>query len=782
MKRFFPKNKKTRVLALSLSAALLITCLSIALAGTLAAPGDVTETFLIPYPDSYTRAVELGGTRTENVIDAFVWTSSDINICRVTRDSYNFTQAEVEGRDYGVCAITAGTRNGLISSRPFYVRERSNILSYTLTGGNVGYIENVSGGSTVIPFSATNFYGTSADLSKVTWVSLDPTVAIVDSSSRTVIAQGRSGYATIRGTCLDPWGVTHYILYRVAVGDVPNPLFTVTGVTVTPDPASVNAGGSQIFSASVQYTGTTAAPQTVTWELLGSAVSTITPTAGGGVTLNVPFTETAQTLTIRATSTADPKIYKNVTVTVGQSYTITGVTVSPVTANLRPGEFQQFIAQVSGTGTNIPTTVNWQVIGNASTGTAIDASGRLVVANNEISPYLIVRATSSIDPARFGDARVYLTPSVSGVTVIPNIVELSPGNSYQFAAIVLPSDAPQNVIWTLTGAVSTNTSISSTGLLTLGANETTGRTLTVTATHENDTTKYDTAQVNVTSSGGPITSMTVNPTSADVYKGSTQQYTVTILPATAPQGVIWTVSGATSTGTSINSAGLLTVAAGENATTLVVTATSNVYSNRSANATANIKDSGGGGGGDGLPGLEGTPIGGVITIDGIDWIRVRDGQNAQIGVKWSMLLMKGVLQPAQVFAKQFTMTKNGYENSDLRNFINGWYYYTNMPTLKQYALHCHIYGGDAESYTTGFPPSSTALNTNVAFCPKRSDVWNHLSVSQLENGYRWWTNTGVDTPNSYYLQYLVLNYDGSWSGRQYTTTDIYARPAIFVRR
>jgi len=141
--RIFGK-KKNKVMALTLSAAILLTCVSLALVGTLAAPGDFTETFVNPYSSDYL-PIDLGGTRNLDVINAFNWSSSDTSIIRVTRDNVTFTRAYADGLRLGTCAITAGTRNGLIDSRPFYVRDMNNIISYTFEGGSSGNIANVNG-------------------------------------------------------------------------------------------------------------------------------------------------------------------------------------------------------------------------------------------------------------------------------------------------------------------------------------------------------------------------------------------------------------------------------------------------------------------------------------------------------------------------------------------------------------------------------------------------------------------------------------------------------------
>ncbi|MDD3879411.1 MAG: S-layer homology domain-containing protein, partial [Syntrophomonas sp.] len=116
--------------------------------------------------------------------------------------------------------------------------------------------------------------------------------------------------------------------------------------------------------------------------------------------------------------------------------------------------------------------------------------------------------------------------------------------------------------------------------------------------------------LNVTNSGNddPINMVvSVNPATASVKKGSSQQFTAAVSGNNPPQTVIWTVTGGIA-GTSISNTGLLSIAAAETATTLTVTATSTVNSAISGTATVTVSESltppgpntGGSGGGGGI--------------------------------------------------------------------------------------------------------------------------------------------------------------------------------------
>ena len=88
-------------------------------------------------------------------------------------------------------------------------------------------------------------------------------------------------------------------------------------------------------------------------------------------------------------------------------------------------------------------------------------------------------------------------PTITGVTVTPATATVQQGNTRQFSASVTGTgDFSQAVTWTVEGAVSASTTISASGLLTVGADET-APTLTVRATASGDNTKSGVASVTV---------------------------------------------------------------------------------------------------------------------------------------------------------------------------------------------------------------------------------------------------------------------------------------------
>jgi len=85
-----------------------------------------------------------------------------------------------------------------------------------------------------------------------------------------------------------------------------------------------------------------------------------------------------------------------------------------------------------------------------------------------------------------------------------------------------------------------------------------------------------------------VTSVSVSPSTIEAQKGTTQQFTATVTGTNNPSTtVIWEVSGGIA-GTSIDTSGLLTVAAGETATTLTVTATSTADGTKKGTAIVTV--------------------------------------------------------------------------------------------------------------------------------------------------------------------------------------------------
>jgi len=119
------------------------------------------------------------------------------------------------------------------------------------------------------------------------------------------------------------------------------------------------------------------------------------------------------------------------------------------------------------------------------------------------------------------EARFIAIPAsstITSVTVSPVAIEVQKGGTQQFAATVNGTNNPaQTVTWKVTGSSNAGTSISSSGLLTVAANET-AATLTITATSTADTTKSGNATVTVTTMPpAPVYGISLNTSGTYVF-------------------------------------------------------------------------------------------------------------------------------------------------------------------------------------------------------------------------------------------------------------------------
>ena len=89
--------------------------------------------------------------------------------------------------------------------------------------------------------------------------------------------------------------------------------------------------------------------------------------------------------------------FANAVVFYGAESKITGVTVTPATANVSAGSSFQLSANVAGTGL-IKKTVTWSIEGETSSGTTIDgSSGVLHVASDELADTEITVTATAVD-------------------------------------------------------------------------------------------------------------------------------------------------------------------------------------------------------------------------------------------------------------------------------------------------------------------------------------------------------------------------------------------------
>lgn len=170
----------------------------------------------------------------------------------------------------------------------------------------------------------------------------------------------------------------------------------VTGVAVTPHEKAMKKGESFAFGAQVSGTGNY--DRTVVWAVAGAADAATTIADG---ILTVAETETAESLTVTATSAANGEALGTAAVTFAEEVAqaaVTGVEITPASTIAFPGDRVAFTAKV--TGENGPSqAVNWELTGNNDAATAI-AGGVLTIASGETAAVLTITAKAAADPEK----------------------------------------------------------------------------------------------------------------------------------------------------------------------------------------------------------------------------------------------------------------------------------------------------------------------------------------------------------------------------------------------
>ncbi|MGH9433901.1 MAG: hypothetical protein ACRD3T_20425 [Terriglobia bacterium] len=274
-------------------------------------------------------------------------------------------------------------------------------------------------------------------------------------------------------------------------------------VNLSPNTATLNAGATQQFSATVTGTSNTA----VTWTVNGVAGgSSAMGTVSAAGLYTAPGSAPSGSITVTATSVADSSSSASSSVKVRSS---TAVSVRPSQATLATGGTQQLAVTVTGTtNTAVSWSVNGVAGGNSSVGT-VSSAGLYTAPSAVPSPNPVtVRATSIADPSSAASSSVKVTSSTS-VSVSPSQATLTTGGTQQFAATVTGTTNTA-VSWSVNGVAGGNSSagtVSSTGLYTAPSAIPSPNPVTLTATSTASPGVSASASVTVAASGGSLSSL-----------------------------------------------------------------------------------------------------------------------------------------------------------------------------------------------------------------------------------------------------------------------------------
>ncbi len=240
-----------------------------------------------------------------------------------------------------------------------------------------------------------------------------------------------------------------------------------------------------------------------------------------------------------------------------QSSTVVISTMTPPTVTLMPNQTQQFTVSVSGAS---DTAIAWDIVdatgqshfGGDSTVGTINASGLYTApAQLSSSTTLTLYAGAAADTSISRQSTITLNPAPPPVSVLispqsanAQICPLAPcsANSLVTFTPTVSNAANTALTWEVNGLQSGNSQIgtvSASGVYTAPASVPNPAAVTVKAVSVQDPTKSGSATVTIISPG--TVAIAVNPTSAPLFAGGTQNFSATVTgsPDTA---VTWTAT------------------------------------------------------------------------------------------------------------------------------------------------------------------------------------------------------------------------------------------------
>lgn len=323
-------------------------------------------------------------------------------------------------------------------------------------------------------------------------------------------------------------------------------------VSLTPASASVRAGGTQAFTATV----TNATNAAVTWSTTGGQIS------GSGATVTWTAPIAGGSYTITATSVADPARSAAATVTVAA----VAISVAPATVVVDAGASQRFAATVANASDSA---VTWTTTGGTISGTGTAISW---LAPETAGSYSIT-ATSVTDPSKSVSASITVAPTI--VSMTPDTLTLGAAESRTFVASI-SGNADSSITWTANGGT----------LVTNGRDATwtapvAGGSYQLLAASTRVPSARDSVQITVT----PVT-VTISPAASPLFRGQGAAFTATVSGTTAANRMVsWSSSCGTGSATGNGYAYLAPLTPGE----CVLRATSTLDTSRSASTTVTIR-------------------------------------------------------------------------------------------------------------------------------------------------------------------------------------------------
>ena len=402
-----------------------------------------------------------------------------------------------------------------------------------------------------------------------------PNPAVIWSIAGTSCGGSACGTVDAIGNYVAPQVMPLPALITLSARSVADPSKTSTAsITITSrftfavnGPASVNAGATATYVATLTPVPNSNPNTAISWSLTGAGCSGAAcgsiSTAGSSAVYQAPATApSSNSITLTVTPAADTSKVASISIAIIAQIS---VMVAPTSATVALGATQNFTVQVTGTSnTSVTWDVNGILGGNAALGTIVNSAGSTSTTYTApvslpSPPTVTIHATSTVNSIAIGSATVTLT-STASLSLTPLTSTRAVSHRQMFTATITGT-ANTNVTWQVNGIPGGNTLVGQTCVLASNpcqqvsaapagsveylapAAAPSPNPVALVVTSQADASQSASAQITVLAH----IVVSVSPPGATVSPDATQPFLATVL-GTDDQSVTWNVTGAGCTG------------------------------------------------------------------------------------------------------------------------------------------------------------------------------------------------------------------------------------------
>ncbi len=493
----------------------------------------------VSLPKGTTEQLQATGTyksgKTGNVTSSTTWGSLSAAIATVS------SAGVVTGMGVGSTTVTAAVAGTTVTGSTSLIVGAPSLTSIAISAPSTSLDYPAT-----LQFTATGTYsdGTTADITgTAAWASSNTAAATIATGGMATAVDPPIPATTNITAALN--GITSTAFSLTVMNAAPtlqNIVITSTQGSTTPATPSVASGMSTQLYATGVYNNNSTQDLTTQVSWTSSSGATVSNTSGSQGLLTGSAVGTA---TVTATlGTVSGNATVNVT-----SAILKSIAISPTTMSSWPqGTTQQFTAIgtfTDGSTQNVTTTVNWSASDSSATIVASGTNAGLATGVSQGT--VVISATAAGVPTASTQTLTIGPAALVSVTISPANASVALGTSETFKATGNYTDSSTQ---DLTSAVTWTATPNTTGGATFPANSnvataTAEGMVTITATSASG--PVGTTQMTITAP--VLASIAITPTTAQIYQGSTQQFTaIGTFSDNSSQNLTSTVTWGTSNG------------------------------------------------------------------------------------------------------------------------------------------------------------------------------------------------------------------------------------------